>query len=129
MKLLIRFMSLIVIGFITCICLIFLINVNIMKNEMDQAAKISIEACQNIIKNKTIDSYLGLDSPNYEIYNDETYKEYFISSFNGLVADRHLYDIDVYTDYEKGLIGVIIHNNYSSFVKDVRLVNIIEVSG
>lgn len=128
MKLLIRFMSLIVVGFITSICLIYLINVNIMKNEMDNAAKISIDACQNIIKSKTIDSYLGLQSQEYDIYDDETYKDYFISSFNGLVADKSLYDIDVHTDYDKGLIGVIIHNKYSTFVKDVRLINIIEVS-
>ena len=128
MKLLIRFMSLIVVGIITSICLIYLINVNIMKNEMDNASKISIEACQNIIKSKTIDSYLGLEKSDYEIVDDETYRNYFISSFNGLVADKSIYDIDVHTDYEKGLIAVIVHNKYSSFLKDVKLINIIEVS-
>ncbi len=128
MKLLIRFMSLIVVGIITSICLIYLINVNIMKNEMDNASKISIEVCQNIIKSKTIDSYLGLEKSDYEIVDDETYRNYFVSSFNGLVADKSLYDIDVHTDYEKGLIAVIVHNKYSSFLKDVKLINIIEVS-
>lgn len=128
MKLLIRFMSLIVVGFITCICLVYLINVNIMKNEMDNATKISIEACQNIVKSKIIDSYLGLNETEYKIHDDETYKEYFISSFNGLVSNKNLYDLDIHTDFERGLISVIVHNNYSSFIKDVKLINIIEVS-
>lgn len=127
MKILVRFMSLIIIGFIISISLIYLININIMKNEMDSATKISIEACQNIVKSKIIDNYLNLEDSIYPIYNDESYKNYFISSFNGLVTNKDIYDIDLITDYSKGLICAKIHNNYSGFVQDVKVINIIEV--
>ena len=99
-----------------------------MKNEMDNATKISIDACQNIIKSKLIDEYLSLNGTDYEIYNDDSYKEYFLTSFYGLVANKDIYNVDVYTDYNKGLIGVIVHNNYSNFLKDLKLINIVEVS-
>lgn len=129
MKLLIRFMTLIIISIIISISLVYLININIMINERDNACKIAVESCQNIIKNKIIDSYLELDEEDYEIYNDQTYKDYFISAFNGLVSNNSIYDIDVYTEYDKGLIAVYIHNNYSSFIKDKKLINIVEVAG
>lgn len=126
MKLLVRFMSLIIIGFLISISLIYLININIMKNEMDNATKISIESCQKIMKSRCIDSYLKLDGFEYPINDDDSYKEYFISSFYGLVTNKNIYDIDVYTEYDKGLISVYIHNNYSNFIQDIKLVNIIE---
>lgn len=128
MKLLVRFMSLIIVGFIISISLVYLININIMKNEMDNAAKISIDACQNIIRSKLIDKYLSLNETDYVIYDDESYKQYFLTSFYGLVANKDIYNIDVYTNYNKGLIGVIVHNNYSNFLKDLKLINIVEVS-
>lgn len=128
MKVLVKFMSLIIIGLIVSISLIYLININIMANEMNNASKIAIESSQNILKSKRIDSYLNLEPEEYPIYDDKSYKDYFISSFNGLVANKDLYSLDVYTDYDKGLLAVYVHNNYSSFIKDKKLINIIEVS-
>lgn len=120
-------MSLIIIGFTVSVSLIYLININIMINEMDSASMMAIDSCQKIMKSKTIDDYINLDS-SYPIYNNESYKNYFISSFNRLVSNDDLYDVDAYCDYEKGLIAVYIHNNYSSFIKDKKLISIIEVN-
>lgn len=126
MKNLVKFMSLIIIGIIVCVCIIYLININIMTNEMNNASKIAVESCQNIVKSKIIDDYLGLDSECL-ITDDESYKELFIDSFNSLVSNENLYDLDVKCNFEKGLLAVYIHNNYSSFISDKKLVNIIEV--
>ena len=128
MKLLVRFMTLIVVSVIISVSLVYLININIMINERDNACNVAIESCQNIIKNMIIDSYLQLNEDDYKITDDQSYKDYFISSFNGLVSNKNIYDVDVYTDYSKGLIAVYIHNNYSSFVKDKKVINIVEVS-
>lgn len=128
MKLLIRFMSLIIISIIVSISLVYLININIMINERDNATKIAVESCQTIIRSRIIDSYLDIDDSTYPIYDDYSYKEYFISSFLGLVSNKTIYDIDVYTDYDKGVIAAYIHNNYSSFIKDKKIVNIVEVA-
>lgn len=127
MKTLVKFLSIIVIGFIVCICIIYLININIMTDEMNNACKVSIESCQNIVKSKIIDDHLGLDCSDYPIYDDESYKDNFISSFNGLVSNKDLYDLDVKCNFENGLLAVYVHNNYSSFIKDKKIVNIIEV--
>lgn len=128
MKSLVKFMSLTIIGFIVCICLVYLVNLNIMINEMNNASKIAVETCQDIIRFIKIDDYYDIDSFNYPIYDDESYKEYFISSFNNLVSNKDIYDLDVYCDYSKGLLGVYIHNNYSTFIKDKKIINIIEVN-
>lgn len=128
MKLLIRFMSLIIISIIVSISLVYLININIMINERDNATKIAVESCQTIIRSRIIDSYLDIDDSTYPIYDDYSYKEFFISSFLGLVSNKTIYDIDVYTDYDKGVIAAYIHNNYSSFIKDKKIVNIVEVA-
>lgn len=128
MKTLIKFMTLIVIGFIVCICLVYLINVNIMINEMDSASKIAIDSCQRIVKSKIIDDYIDLDGFAYPIYDNESYKNYFVSSFNNLVKDKDLYDLDVSCDFDKGLLAVYIHNKYSSFINDKKLISIIEVA-
>lgn len=98
-----------------------------MINEMDNASKIAIDSCQKIIRSKTIDDFIDLDS-SYPIYDDESYKSYFISAFNSFVSNKNIYDLDVYCDFSKGLIAAYIHNNYSSFIKDKKLINIIEVS-
>lgn len=127
MKSLVKFMSLIIIGFTVCVSLIYLININIMINEMDNASKVAIDSCQKIIKSKFIDNYIDLES-SYPIYDNESYKNYFISAFNNFVSNDSLYDLDVYCNYDKGLLAVYIHNNYSSFIKDKKLVNIIEVN-
>lgn len=121
-------MTLIVVSVIISVSLVYLININIMINERDNACNVAIESCQNIIKNMIIDSYLQLNEDDYKITDDQSYKDYFISSFNGLVSNKNIYDVDVYTDYSKGLIAVYIHNNYSSFVKDKKVINIVEVS-
>lgn len=127
MKSLVKFMSLIIIGFTVCVSLIYLININIMINEMDNASKVAIDSCQKIIKSKVIDNYIDLES-SYPIYDNESYKNYFISAFNNFVSNDSLYDLDVYCNYDKGLLAVYIHNNFSSFIKDKKLVNIIEVN-
>ncbi len=98
-----------------------------MINEMDNASRIAVDSCQKIVKNKIIDEFIGLDGYEYPIFNDDTYKQYFITSFNNLVSNKDIYDIDVKCDYGKGLLAVNIHNKYSSFIKDKKLINIIEV--
>ena len=127
MKVLVKFMTFIVIGVIVSICLIYLININIMSSEMNNASKIAIETCQNVTKSVIFDKSVGLDVDNYPIYDDESYEEYFITSFNNLVSNSDIYNLNVYCDYDKGLIAVHIHNNYSSLIKDKKLINIIEV--
>ena len=127
MKTLIKFMTLTIIGSIVCICLIYLININIMINEMNNASRVAVESCQSIIKSKIIDDYVGFENDDTKIYDDNSYKEYFISSFNNLVANKDIYDVEVNCDYETGLLAIYVHNNYSSFIKDKKLVNIIEV--
>lgn len=127
MKTLIKFMSLTIIGFIVCFCLIYLININIMINEMNNASRVAVESCQNIIKSKILDDYVGFNDTNYVIYDDKSYKDYFISTFNNLVTKDELYDIEVNCDYDTGLLAVHIHNKYSSFIRDKKLINIVEV--
>ena len=129
MKTLVKFMVLIIIGSIVSISLIYLVNINIMINEMNNASKVAIDSCQKIIKSIIIDDYFDIEGYDYPIYNDESYKEYFISSFNRLVSNKEIYDVDIFSDYSKGLLAVYIHNNYSSFIKDKKIVNIIEVDG
>lgn len=128
MKILVKCMTLVIGGFVVCLSLVYLININIMINEMDNACKNAVDACQKIMKSQRIDSYLSLELSDYPIHDDQSYKEYFISSFNNLVTNDELYEIDVYCSFDKGLIAAHIHNNYSSLIKDKEIVNIIEVS-
>lgn len=129
MKTLVKFMALIIIGSIVTISLVYLVNLNIMINEMNNASKVAIDSCQKIIQSITIDNCFDIEGYEYPIHDDESYKEYFINSFNRLVANKNIYDLDVFCDYSKGLLAVRIHNNYSSFIQDKKIVNIIEVSG
>lgn len=99
-----------------------------MINERDNAAKIAVESCQNIIRSRIIDDYLDINDSIYPIYDNQSYKDYFISSFMGFITNKNIYDIDVYTDYDKGVIAAYIHNKYSSFIKDKKIVNIVEVA-
>lgn len=113
MKLLIRIMGLMVISIIVIVTLIYLINISIIINELNNVSVISINQTQKAHINNPFKT------------NDE-YKNYFIDAFKNSVKDENIYDIEVETDKDKGLIYTSINCNKYMFVKTKKLLNIIE---
>lgn len=126
MKILIRIIGLLIISLIIIFCGIYLINTNIIANELNDCSALAIKQTQNIMQ-EIVKKRLDREETN--LFVDKEYGEYFVENFSDLVLDSSLYDIRVDSDYNKGVIFVEIDVPKYKLIPKKKLVNIINVEG
>lgn len=126
MKILIRIIGLLIISLIIIFCGIYLINTNIIANELNDCSALAIKQTQNIMQEIV---KKRLDREEVNLFADKGYSDFFVESFNDLVLDSSLYDIRVDSDYNKGIIFVEIDVPKYKLIPKKKLVNIINVEG
>ena len=125
MKILIRIIGLLIISLIIIFCGIYLINTNIIANELNDCSALAMKQTQNIMQEIV---KKRLDREDINLFGKE-YGEYYVESFNDLVLDPTLYDLKVESDYAKGIIYVEIDVPKYKLIPIKKLVNIINVEG
>lgn len=126
MKILIRVLGLSIIAIIVAICSIYLINTNIIANELNDASALAMINTQDKMKQVVVSR---LDREEKDLFSGTTYKDYYIDCFKELVEDETKYDINVEADYSKGIIYALIETPNYKLVPTKRLINIINVEG
>lgn len=125
MKILIRIIGLLIISLIIIFCGIYLINTNIIANELNDCSALAMKQTQNVMQEIV---KKRLDREEVNLFKKE-YGNYYVDSFNDLVLDSSLYDIKVKSDYTKGIIYVEIDVPKYKLIPIKKLVNIINVEG
>ena len=126
MKILVRIMGITIIGLLTIICIIYLINTNVIINELNNCSALAMKQTQELMKKKIVDQ---LDKKQSYIFSDISYEDYYKKCFNEAVVDSNVYNLYVEGDADKGIIYVKIRVPRYKFIPEKRLLHIIDVKG
>lgn len=119
MKLIVRTITLMVISIVMIFISVYLVNVNIITDEINKVSYIAMSCVQNDVMN--LIKKRDLNGETYLYDYDERFKYYF----KNLATKYEIYDINTYGDSQKGIIYVEVNSNVN-LVKGKRLINIVD---
>ena len=132
MKVLVRAMSLTVIGLCVCLILMHLLDYNVRLDELNKASHLAMANTQIVMQENIEDIYYNTNNSRMKIGSNEEYLKLFKDNFMILVNSDGTYSISGYSDVYKGLLCVIISHEYKNFLGQVKtitkkMINVIDV--
>ena len=132
MKVLVRAMSLTVIGLCVCLILMHLLDYNVRLDELNKASHLAMANTQIVMQENIEDIYYNTNNSRMKIGSNEEYLKLFKDNFMILVNSDGTYSISGYSDVYKGLLWVNISHKYKNFLgqdKTItkKMINVIDV--
>lgn len=133
MKIIIRVLSLVIIGFLISISLMNSINDYVIGDELEKTSSLAMSNTQIIMSEIIEDHFYKTNNARISINSNEEYLELYKDNLMVLINSDSEYEIkDYYADYNKGLLYVDIicrYKNLSGKEKNIekKLLNIIDV--
>ena len=132
MKVLVRAMSLTVIGLCVCLILMHLLDYNVRLDELNKASHLAMANTQIVMQENIEDIYYNTNNSRVKIGSNEEYLKLFKDNFMILVNSDGTYSISGYSDVYKGLLCVNISHEYKNFLgqdKTItkKMINVIDV--
>ena len=116
MKVLVRAMSLTVIGLCVCLILMHLLDYNVRLDELNKASHLAMANTQIVMQENIEDIYYNTNNSRMKIGSNEEYLKLFKDNFMILVNSDGTYSISGYSDVYKGLLCVNISHEYKNFL-------------
>lgn len=126
MKLLVRTLGITIIGIIVSIGMIYLINTNIIINELNECSSLAMVQTQKSIVQSIKDK---LDLIENNDFDNNKYKEYYKDHFLTFVNNSSIYDIFVDCNIDKGIIYAEITVPRYKLIPTKKLLSIIDIKG
>lgn len=126
MKLLVRIVGITVMGIIVSVGVIYLVNTNIIINELNECSSLAMKQTQIAIENSIKDKLDLIDNNDFD---DDKYEEYYKHCFLSAVNDDSLYLLDIDCDADKGIMYVKIDVPSYKYVPTKELLSFIDIKG
>lgn len=126
MKLLVRILGITVMGIVVSIGIIYLVNTNIVINELNECSSFAMKQTQLAIEDSIKDK---LDLIENNEFDDDKYENYYRECFNSTVEDSSIYEMDIDCNADKGIMYVQIDVPDYKYIPTKKLLSFIDIKG
>lgn len=132
MKVIIRLMTLMILGLCVIYSLLSLMELTVNYDELNTISEMAMKNTQIIMQENIEDRLFNTNNARLIIDNNEKYEQVFIENLNDLKRNENHYSVRTYGDYLRGLLAADVCLEYRTMNGDTRklhkkLVNVIDV--